>query len=46
MTEQRMILNRLLDKYENSRHLSEPGASTRPSQLLLTACRLLCAYFT
>ena len=24
-----MILNRLLDKYENSRHLSEPGASTR-----------------
>ena len=29
MTEQRMILNRLLDKYENSRHLSEPGASTR-----------------
>ena len=29
MTEQRMILNRLLDKYENSRHLSEPWASTR-----------------
>ena len=29
MTEQRMILNRLLDKYENSRHLSEPGASTQ-----------------
>lgn len=29
MTEQRMILNRLLDKYENSRHLSEPGTSTR-----------------
>ena len=29
MTEQRMILNRLLDKYENSRQLSEPGASTR-----------------
>lgn len=29
MTGQRMILNRLLDKYENSRHLSEPGASTR-----------------
>ena len=29
MTEQRIILNRLLDKYENSKHLSEPGASTR-----------------
>ena len=29
MTGQRMILNQLLDKYENSRHLSEPGASTR-----------------
>ena len=29
MTEQRIILNRLLDKYENSKHLSEPGISTR-----------------
>ena len=29
MTEQRTILNRLLDKYENSRHLHEPGASPR-----------------
>ena len=29
MTEQRTILNRLLDKYEKSRHLHEPGASTR-----------------
>lgn len=29
MTEQSIILNRLLDKYENSKHLSEPGASTR-----------------
>ena len=29
MTEQGIILNRLLDKYENSKHLSEPGTSTR-----------------
>ena len=29
MTEQRTILNRLLDKYEKSRHLHESGASTR-----------------
>ena len=29
MTEQAMILNRLLDKYENSKHLSDPGASAR-----------------
>lgn len=29
MTERSVILNRLLDKYENSRHLSEPGVSTR-----------------
>lgn len=29
MTEQRTILNRLLDKYEKSRHFHEPGASTR-----------------
>ena len=29
MTEQGVILNRLLDKYENSKHLSEPGTSTR-----------------
>ena len=29
MTEQRIILNRLLDKYENSKHLSSPGTSLR-----------------
>lgn len=29
MTEQGIILNRLLDKYENSKHLLAPGASTR-----------------
>ena len=29
MTEQSVILNRLLDKYENSKHLSAPGTSTR-----------------
>ena len=29
MTERSVILNRLLDKYENSKHLSEPGTSTR-----------------
>ena len=29
MTERSVILNLLLDKYENSKHLSEPGASTR-----------------
>lgn len=29
MTEQGIILNRLLDKYENSKHLSDPGISTR-----------------
>lgn len=29
MTEQSVILSRLLDKYENSKHLSAPGASTR-----------------
>lgn len=29
MTEQGVILNRLLDKYENSKHLSEPGTSTQ-----------------
>lgn len=29
MTEQGVILNRLLDKYENSKHLSEPGTSLR-----------------
>ena len=29
MTEQSVLLNRLLDKYENSKHLSEPGTSTR-----------------
>lgn len=27
--EQVLILNRLLDKYENSKHLTQPGASTR-----------------
>ena len=27
--EQVLILNRLLDKYENSKHLTRPGASTR-----------------
>ena len=29
MTEKSIILNRLLDKYENSKHLSEPGISNR-----------------
>lgn len=29
MTEQGVILNRLLDKYENSKHLSAPGTSLR-----------------
>lgn len=29
MTEQHIILNRLLDKFENSKHLSEPGTSHR-----------------
>ena len=29
MTEQGDIINRLLDKYENSRHLSDPGKSPR-----------------
>lgn len=29
MTEQAVILNRLLNKYENSKHLMEPGTSTR-----------------
>lgn len=29
MTERNIILNRLLDKYENSKHLSEPGTSLR-----------------
>lgn len=29
MIEQAVILNRLLDKYENSKHLTEPGTSTR-----------------
>lgn len=29
MSERSIILNRLLDKYENSKHLSEPGASPR-----------------
>ena len=29
MTEQGIILNRLLDKYENSKHLSAPGTSLR-----------------
>lgn len=29
MSESNIILNRLLDKYENSKHLSEPGASLR-----------------
>ena len=29
MTEQRIILNRLLDKFENSKHLSDPGTSQR-----------------
>ena len=29
MTEQRIILNRLLDKFENSKHLSDPGTSHR-----------------
>ena len=29
MTEQHIILNRLLDKFENSKHLSEPGTSLR-----------------
>ena len=29
MTEQSIILNRLLDKFENSKHLSEPGTSHR-----------------
>ena len=29
MTEQCIILSRLLDKFENSKHLSEPGTSRR-----------------
>ena len=29
MTEQSIILNRLLDKFENSKHLSDPGTSRR-----------------
>ena len=29
MTAQNIILNRLLDKYENSKHFSEPGTSNR-----------------
>lgn len=29
MTEQAVILNRLLNKYENSKHLTEPGTFTR-----------------
>ena len=29
MTEQSIILNRLLDKYENSKHLYDTGTSTR-----------------
>ena len=29
MTAQRIILNRLLDKFENSKHLSDPGTSHR-----------------
>ena len=29
MTKQEIILNRLLDKYENSKHLLAPGTSTR-----------------
>ena len=29
MTEQHIILNRLLDKFENSKHLSDPGTSHR-----------------
>ena len=29
MTEQSIILNRLLDKFENSKHLSDPGTSHR-----------------
>ena len=29
MTEQHIILNRLLDKFENSKHLSNPGTSLR-----------------
>ena len=29
MTEQHIILNRLLDKFENSKHLSKPGTSHR-----------------
>lgn len=29
MTEQAVILSRLLDKFENSKHLTEPGASSR-----------------
>lgn len=29
MTEQAVILNRLLNKYESSKHLTEPGTSTR-----------------
>ena len=29
MKEARVILNRLLDKYENSKHLFQPGSSAR-----------------
>ncbi len=29
MNEQRIIMNRLLDKYEHSKHLTEPGVSNR-----------------
>ena len=29
MTEQSVILSRLLDKFENSKHLSDPGTSHR-----------------
>jgi hypothetical protein len=33
MTKQEIILNRLLDKYEGSKHLSRPGTSARRVQL-------------
>lgn len=44
MKEQAIILNRLLDKYENSKHLSDPGTSSRRVMLKMAEKKDLPAY--
>lgn len=45
MTEQSIILSRLLDKFENSKHLSDPGTSHRRVMLRVEKKELVASVF-